>query len=98
MTFPQFRRLLSRLALALCILFLALFAGDYLALRYRFATGGIDRVTAQVTTFDAAMMKDSKYSVFGDQPETTTCVRSIFPWLGLDPCWYVRRHDVKILN
>jgi hypothetical protein len=98
MTFPEFRRLLSNIALALCVLFVALFAGDSLVLRYRFAAHGVSSVTARVTTFDAALMKDSKYSVFGDQPQTETCVRSIFPWLGLDPCWYVRRHDVKILN
>jgi hypothetical protein len=98
MTFPQFRHLLSNLALLLCILFVALFALDYLAMRYRFAAHGVDSVTAQVTTFDAALMKNSKYAVFGDQPQTQTCVRSIFPWLGLNPCWYARRHDVRILN
>jgi hypothetical protein len=98
MTFPEFRRLLSNLALAVCVLFVALFAGDYLALRYRFAAHGVDSVTAHVTTYDAARMKNSKYAIFGDQPQTETCVRSIFPWLGLDPCWYVRNHNVKILN
>jgi hypothetical protein len=98
MTFIEFRRLLSKIALTLCVLFVLLFAGDYLLLRYRFAAHGIDAVTARVTTYDAALMKDSKYSVFGDQPLSETCVRSIFPWLGLDPCWYVGRHEVRILN
>ncbi len=98
MTFEEFRRRLSIAALALCILFVAIFAGDYLVLRYRFAAQGVDSVTAKVVTYDAALLKDRKYSVFFDQPQTETCVRSIFPWLGLNPCWYVRSHAVKILN
>jgi hypothetical protein len=98
MTFEAFRRWLSNAALAVCILFLALFAGDYAVLRYRFAAHGLDAVTARLTTFDAAMLKDSKFSVFYDQPQTQTCVRAIFPWLGLEPCWYARRHSMKILN
>ena len=98
MTFVAFRQLLANAALALCVLFVAVFAGDYLLLRYRFATRGVDAVTAKMVTYDAALLKDNKYSVFSDQPQTETCVKSIFPWLGLNPCWYVRRHSVKILN
>jgi hypothetical protein len=97
-TYDAFRRLLSNAALALCVLLVALCAGDYLALRYRFARHGVNSVTAKLVTYDAALLKDNKYSVFSDQPQTQTCVRSIFPWLGLEPCWYVRRHSVKILN
>lgn len=67
-------------------------------MRYRFAAHGVNAVTAKVVTFDAALLKDSKYSVFSDQPLTETCVRSIFPWLGLNPCWYVRQHSVRVLN
>ena len=90
--------MLSNAALTLCVLFVAVFAGDYLAMRYRFARHGVNAVTARVVTYDAALLKDNKYAVFGDQPQTQTCVRSIFPWLGLNPCWYVRRRSVNILN
>ena len=98
MTFEEFRRRLSIAALALCVLFVAVFAGDYVVLRYRFAAHGINAVTARVVTYDAALLKDRKYSVFSDQPQMQTCVRSIFPWLGLSPCWYLRRQTVTILN
>jgi len=98
MTYDAFRGLLSNLVLGLCVLFVVLFAGDYLALRYRFARHGVNSVTTKLVTYDAALLKDNKYRVFSDQPQTQTCARSIFPWLGLDPCWYVRRHSVKILN
>jgi hypothetical protein len=98
MTFEEFRRRLSNAALTLCVSFVALFAGDYVLLRYRFAAHGIGAVTAKLVTYDAAMRKDSKFSVYYDQPQTETCVRAIFPWLGLEPCWYARRHSVRILN
>jgi hypothetical protein len=98
MTFETFRRRLANAALVLCVLFVSLFAGDYLVMRYRFAVHGVDAVTAKVVTYDAAMVKGSKYRVFFDQPQTQTCVRSIFPWLGLESCWYLQRHSVKILN
>ncbi len=98
MTFNEFKGRVSNVGLVLCLLFLALFAADYFVMRYRFAVHGVNSVTTHITTYDAALMKDSKYAVFSDQPLTQTCVRSIFPWLGLDPCWYARRHEVKILN
>jgi hypothetical protein len=91
-------RLLSNAGIVLCVAFIVVFTGDFLVLRYRIAAHGAGSVTAQITTFDAAMLKDNKYSVYYDQPQTQTCVRSIFPWLGDDPCWYVNRHTVKIVN
>jgi hypothetical protein len=98
MTYDEFKRRVSHVAMALCILFVMVFAADYLTMRCRFALHGVDSVTAHVTTYDAALMKNSKYAVFSDQPQTETCVRSIFPWLRLNPCWYTRRHSVQILN
>jgi hypothetical protein len=98
MNYHEFKRRVLNVLLALCILFVAVFAGDYLVMRYRFAAHGVDSVTAHVTVYDAALLKNSKYVVFGDQPQIETCVRSIFPWLGLNPCWYARRQSVQILN
>ncbi len=60
--------------------------------------GGADAATSTVTTFYAATPKDVKVNVFYDQPETRTCVRSIFPWLGYQPCWYLSRHAIKTVN
>jgi len=98
MTFDAFRRMLLNGVLAACVAFIAVFAGDYAVMRIRFAARGVNAVTAKAVTYDAALLKGSKYSVFSDQPQTQTCVRSIFPWLGLDPCWWVRRHSVNIRN
>jgi hypothetical protein len=98
MTLESFLRRLSNAGLVLCALFIALFAGDFLVLRIRVAAHGVASVTTEVTTFEAALLKDNKFNVYFDQPQSQTCVRSIFPWLGDDPCWYLQRHRVKILN
>lgn len=98
MTFDNLLRWLSKAGLILCVAFLVLFAGDYLVLRIRIAIHGVDRATAHVTTFEAALLKDNKYNVYFDQPQIQTCVLSVFPWLGDAPCWYLRRHSIKIVN
>jgi hypothetical protein len=72
---------------------LLLYAGDYVVLRFRG-----DSTTSTVTIFDAAPLKDGRVSVFYDQPQTQTCVRSIFPWLGYEPCWYLKRHAIRIAS
>ena len=66
-------------------LFIALYAGDYLLLRARIAVRGTDAATSTVTIYYAALLKNGKFSVFYDQPETQISVRSIFPWLGYQP-------------
>jgi hypothetical protein len=83
---------------AVCILsaLFILCGGDYLMLRYRMAQHGVDGATSSVTIFYAAPIKGGKFSVFYDQPQTQTCVHSIFPWLGYEPCWYLKRHVIRI--
>jgi hypothetical protein len=40
-------------------------------------------------------LKDGRAELdFGD-PETQSCVHSLFPHLGYDPCWYVLRQSKK---
>jgi hypothetical protein len=84
-------------ALALA-LFIELYAGDYLVLRSRIAMRGATAATSTVTVFYAATLKDGNVNIFYDQPETQTCVRTIFPWLGYQPCWYLSRHAIKTVD
>jgi|SRR5277367_1421966 len=79
-------------------LFIALYVGDYLLLHARIAMRGADAATSTVTIYYAALLKNGKFSVFYDQPQTQSCVRSIFPWLGYQPCWYLSRHAIKTVN
>jgi hypothetical protein len=98
MTYDTFQEKLRYSALGLCILLLVLLAGDYLVLRYRVAAWGLDEATTKLTVFDAAVLKNGRVNIYYNLPQTVTCARSIFPWLGYDPCWYARRHPVDVLN
>jgi hypothetical protein len=94
------RSVLARISVAALItlasMFVALYAGDYLVLRYRIAVHGPDAATSGVPTFYAAPLKNGRMSVYYDEPQMQTCVRSIFPWLGYEPCWYVKRHTINM--
>jgi len=53
-------------------------------------------VTVQIQPFYAIHQKNGKtefdYSV---PPETQTCVASVLPHLGSNPCWYVTKHRLR---
>ncbi|MGO9591143.1 MAG: hypothetical protein ACLP3K_13990 [Candidatus Acidiferrales bacterium] len=85
-------------AIALCILLIALYAGDYAVLRIRIARHGVNSVLSTVTTFYAAPLNGGKVSVFYDQPQIRPCTRSFFPQLGYSPCWYLERHTVRVVD
>lgn len=76
----------------------ALYLIDYMALRYRIARDGLGAATATVTILYGTPLKNGEVSIFWDQPQAETCVRSIFPHLGYLPCWYVKRHATKMIS
>jgi len=92
------RNALMAAVIALCTLFIALYAGDYAVLRYRIARGGLNSVLSTVTILYAAPIRGDKLSVFTDQPEKQTCVRAVFPQLTYTACWYARRHTFRVIN
>jgi hypothetical protein len=70
---------------------IAVYAGDWLVYRYRVAHGtAFDSVL--VDEFLSVPLKGQKveYNYLGQQP--VECVRTLLPWAGEDPCWWVRRH------
>ncbi len=71
---------------------------DAIRVRVRLATGGPSKAYDTVTVLYAAGMKGNKYEIYGDQPDTETCSRTLFPQLGYSPCWYVREHTTKMLD
>ena len=92
-------RLLKRALFALLIVTVftlaILYVGDYFVLRYRVAPqkNAFDQVT--VRPYYALHLKNGK-TEFSFQPEQQErCVNSLFPHLGMTPCWYLRRHPDK---
>lgn len=70
-----------------------LYAGDYLYVvheRNHPETGGAVG-TVKIQPMYAVPQKDGKAELYLGDPETDTCVHSIFPHFGYAPCWYLNR-------
>jgi len=87
--------------LAGAVLLLGLiYAGDYLSFRYRVAyrKSGDAFGTVVMERLYAIPQKNgaTEYEFDARQPEVNTpCVYSLFPHLGLSPCWYLKRNSQK---
>jgi hypothetical protein len=84
------KRILFVVAAALCLLY----AGDWVSVRYRSEPFG----AVQVRRYYAIPQKDGRTQFTFDKPENQSCVQSLFPHLGLTPCWYLRRHPVQRID
>jgi len=97
--FGRFWRRLSRalgITLASLLLLAAVaFAGDYLLLRYRIATQRNPYGQVTVRPYYAVRLKSGKTEFMFLDPQTDTCVNSLFPHLGMQACWYERRHPER---
>jgi hypothetical protein len=92
---------IAKRALAATLLLLGLvYAGDYLFVRYRTAypKAGNAFGTVVMERLYAIPQKNgaTEYEFDARQPEVNTpCVHSLFPHLGLSPCWYLKRNSQK---
>jgi hypothetical protein len=75
-----------------------LYAGDYAAVRFRIPRSREPLDTVEVQPYYAVPLKDGKTEFMFLKPENQVCVHSLFPHLGHNPCWYVRRHRNKQVN
>jgi hypothetical protein len=92
---------IAKRALAATLLLLGLvYAGDYLFVRYRTAypKAGDAFGTVVMERLYAIPQKNgaTEYEFDARQPEVNTpCVHSLFPHVGLSPCWYLKRNSQK---
>jgi len=91
-------RIVPRTLVSTLLVLGALYLADYVALRYRIARGGLGAATATVTLLYGTPLKNGEVSIFWDQPQPETCIRSMFPHLGYPPCWYAKRHATKMIS
>jgi len=89
------RTLISAIALVAII-----YSGDYLVVRLRasYPRLGAAFGSVHMDRLYAIPLKNGnvEYELDARQPEVTvTCVRALFPHLGYQPCWYVRRNSQK---
>jgi hypothetical protein len=84
---------LQRIILGFLVAAIVLYAGDYAVLKARGASG-LDTVNIIIGT----PMKDGRVQIFTGDNQTQTCVRSLFPHLGYNPCWYVKQNATQLVE
>jgi hypothetical protein len=78
--------------MVLALTAILLYTGDYLSVRYGFPGHRQTFGSVEVHPYLAIPQKDGKTEIVLQDPVTRTCVQSLFPHMGADPCWYVVRH------
>jgi hypothetical protein len=71
------------------------YAGDFVWFEYRMRNAKPNDPFETVTFYYAADIKGGKVEIFDAQPQTATCVHSIFPHAGYAPCWRFDRSGIK---
>ena len=77
---------------------LVLYAGDYGILQLRIRSNGNVFGTVTVHRFYAVPQKSGKLEFLSTDPQDQTCVRSLFPHMGNQPCWYLVRHTEQRID
>ena len=71
------------------------YAADLVWFEYRVRNAKPNDPLERVTFYYATAMKNGKVEVFYGQPQTETCVHSIFSHAGYRPCWRFNRSGIQ---
>jgi len=86
------KRYSVRAVLAFLIALLALYVGDATWVRVRLARHHDPTGSVKVRVLLAVPQKSGRMEYIPGNTETQSCVHSVFPQIGLPPCWYAERH------
>jgi hypothetical protein len=98
MKFSRVSAMLKRTLVTVPILMSALYAGDYLWLRFRMSHPEAGPALGTVQFYWATAIKGGREEIFSDQPQMETCARSLFPHLGYKPCWYSSGKTIRVIR
>jgi hypothetical protein len=85
-------RLIKRVLLLLVLAMAAVYGVDYLVARSR-PLGSV-----RVQPYYAVPQKDGKTEFIMLDSQVDSCVNSLLPHLGLQPCWYLNRNKQKRID
>jgi len=71
------------------------YVGDYAILRYRIATNNHPTDQVTIKPYFAIQMKNKNTEFEFQQPYVETCANSLFPHMGMQPCWYEKKHTER---
>jgi hypothetical protein len=84
---------LQRIILGVLVVAFLLYGGDYAILKARGPSG-----LGTVNIILGTPMKDGRVQIFTGANQTETCVNSLFPHFGYQPCWYVRQNATQLVE
>jgi hypothetical protein len=87
-----------RLLLIAAAMLLLVYVCDYISIAYRIPNGREQFGSVEVQKLLAVPLKDHKTAYMAVPPQAQQCAYSLFPQLGLMPCWYESRHAVQQVN
>jgi hypothetical protein len=85
----------KRISVAVIVWLALLYAVDYALLRHKMANPDQTVAFGTITSFYGTATKGGKMEIFTDQPQTETCVHSLFPHSGYRACWYISHGSVN---
>lgn len=68
------------------------YVGDYASVRIPIPKGRTPYSTVVVRPYYDVALKSGKSDLYFLDPQKQTCVNSLLPHLGYNPCWYLRKH------
>ena len=88
----------KRVVIAIPVMLLMLYAGDYAWFRLRMGSPQLGPAFGTVQFYLATPTKNGREEIFFDQPQTETCAHSLFPQRGCRPCWYINGKTVRVVR
>ncbi|HTS71566.1 MAG TPA: hypothetical protein VMO17_21535 [Terriglobia bacterium] len=85
-------KLVKRLVFLLVALFGLVYGADYASVRIPLPHSRNPYSTIVVRPYYDVGLKSGKSTFYFLDPQKQTCVNSLFPHFGYNPCWYVRRN------
>jgi hypothetical protein len=74
---------------------LLVYGADYISIAYQIPKGRVQFGSIEVEKLLAVPQKNQSTEYIAEDPQPEKCAYSIFPQLGLAPCWYVARHTMQ---
>jgi len=90
--------MVKRIAIGTVLVLATVYVCDYVSVRFQIPPSHQAYGTVVVKRYYAVPLKDKKTEYMSLEPETETCVNSLFPHMGNPPCWYLTKHNRKQIN
>lgn len=98
MSFQRIRRTTRWVFISVVLLFVLVYAADYVSVRYRIPNNREMFSYVTVQSLYEVRLKNGKIDYSRGDPENQVCVNSLLPQLGYTPCWYLNRHKQKVIQ